>query len=368
MNWGRGKVPKNEEVTEIEMRAVAPFLARLDQLAHGLPPVMNSFDFPVDELEKPVAVRVFQDGFAANNSASLYWKFQGRWTARFQSGLFLGTQTQNSRFGFLDEAQINGPVGKYDVQLKFKANKLSGQLDLGHHAFWRKQVKAHPFFANLFWNPYIYLEADRECSAGHMGMGLMAHYGDRFRTNLRLNLRSYQTGFFCDLTKNVALRHNGLFANCFIKTAFNDKLLFPERRMIFGYEKDRYNMNVEVEAEPGSYSKLKGKVNSLSGSIDLRDNGIIAATLLLHEPSRIEEGVAFDEEKVLVLGYRNKISKNLEVRAKISTRSQLGCFVNYRVLKGMNIQASIDTGLTGAMKQSYLNLPFDFGLKIKMYV
>ena len=368
MYWGKSSVPKVEETTSLEMRAVAPFLARLDQLAHGLPPVMNSFDYPVDELEKPVALRVFRDGFAANNSASLYWKFQGRWTARFQSGLFFGAQSTNSRFGSIDEAQINGPVGKYDVQLKFKADKLSGQLDLGHHALWRKQVKAHPFLANLFWNPYIYLEADRECTSRHLGMGIMTHYGDRFRTNFRFNLRSYQTGFFWDISKNVALRHNGLFANFFAKTSFTDQLVFPERRMIFGYEKDRYNLNIEVEAAPGSYSELKGKVNSLSGSIDLRDNGIIAATLLLHEPSRTEEGVAFDEEKVLVLGYRNKISKNLEVRAKLSTRSRLGCFVNYRVLKGMNIQASLDTGLTGAMKQSYLNLPFDFGIKLKMYV
>lgn len=347
----------------------------IEQLPNPLPPVKNSLDFNIEDLEKPTALYLFREDFAADNKVAFNGKFKGKWTVKVNSVLGVGGTLNAPKLEVIDDAQLNGPIGHHNIQLKFKPTKFSAQLDLGHHLSLHKahvhnNVKDH---FHLFSNPYLFYETDRVFKKQLLGLGLILNTSNGIKDNTRLNFRWQEGKFDWDITSNTLFKSRGFFFNWFLNMNIRDALNFSDRRFLLGYDRDGINANLEFNFAKGSFRDWKLSQTTLSGSYDFREPGVLALLLSKNYAAIGATGDAqvadAGKEKALehdiAVGYRNKLNNNTELKTKFAYSGLASAFVNHRIQEGLNLHLTVQTNITNKNNKGFLEYPFDLGLKLK---
>jgi len=328
-----------------------------------LPPVKISNDFTVTDLEKPTALFLFREDFAADNRITFNGKFRSRWVVKWNAFLAVRGNSQAPAFELLDDAQINGPIGRNSLQLKFKQKKLSAQLDFNHHLIhndYELATKRHNFYT--FLNPYLYFECDRSLRNHLYGLGWMTYISTKYRDHWRFNFSEKENKLSWDLTHNMLFRHRGFFANWVLGLTTTDTLFFNDRRFMIGYDRDEINVNVEAYDKKGTIRDWAVDAVTASASYDFRERGLLG----IYASKFFGEGTDPNRLQDLSFGYRNKLRRDLEFKTKVSTTGLVHFFFNYRVRDGLNVHTSFLGALTDKTKKGFLEMPFDLGLKIKL--
>jgi len=356
-----------QEVKAKAAEATRAIRREIESLPTPLPPVKNSNDFVIMDLEKPTALYLFKEDFAADNKVQFNGRFRGRWTVKVHSALAVGGNTDAPRFEFVDEAQLNGPLGQNDLQVKFKPQKLSAQLDFGHHLVMTNYKWGTRHYVNTFLNPYVYLETDRALRNSLLGIGLMGYFNRVYRDNFRLNFFNKEDKLGWDMQYNALVRYSGFFFNCALGLTFTDALFFKDRKFMLGYDRNEVNANVEFFNRPGTFREWACDSLGLSLSYDFREKGLfgVYATKPFAALS-LDPRVAAPSLDDVQFGYRNKLRNDLAFKTKFGLRGLASFFFNYRLRDGLNLHTSLLTNILNRDKKGFLELPFDFGLKLKL--
>ena len=128
--------------------------------SNPLPPVKNSLDYNIDDPEKPTSIYLFREDYGADNRVSVLGTFRGKCTVKVNSFLAVGTSSEPPILRMFNEVQIHGPIARRDLQIKLKPDRVSAQLDLGHHQL--EETAGGNRSVPSFLNPYLFFEADRE--------------------------------------------------------------------------------------------------------------------------------------------------------------------------------------------------------------
>lgn len=368
----------------------------LESVFNPLPPVKNSLDFIIEEFEDPMGLLLFRRDFTPSNKLSFHGMFRGRWTVKLNSFLGIGGQWPTPVFEMLDEAQLNGPVGRYDAQIKFRPARVSAQLDFGHHLMLHRTYidKGARIDKYSFWNPYILAETDRSFHRQLYAMGAMIHSNGSFRGNFRLNLRSRDSVFGWDISANASARHNGFFASWLLNFGATDQLFFNYRRFLLSFDRRRLNLNAELSFDAGNFRQWQVNQAIFSVALDLKELGQVGLMLapksgtdiptslarrasgvdfsppdLRHpsvDPQLTSSAVAHSPADDFALAYGNRITHNCLLKAKVSVRGDAATFFNFRIRDGLNFHVSLKTRLSQNKLKGLLDLPFEFGAKIKL--
>lgn len=327
------------------------------------PPVKISNDFKIKEMEKPTAFFLFREDFEPNNKVSFNGTFKSRWAVKFNDGVDIDGTIQNPLFRTFYDIQLNGPVGKSNLQVKVKQDRLTAQLDFGHHLV-HNEVSATQSHRNLFTflNPYVYFECNDKIRDHLYGIGLMTYFNRDYRDHWRLDFKQGSTGLDWQLTHNLLAKHRGFFLNWILGITYNKALAFKNRQFMVGYDRDEVNANLELIAKEGPVNDWKIEKATASASYDFRERGLLG---LMAETSFVDR---IDTKHVddFSFAYRNKLRRDLEFKGKLSARGNANFFFNYIVRDGFNIQTSFLTSLVDRKDlKGFLGAPFGLGLKIK---
>lgn len=328
-----------------------------------LAPLKTSLDYSLEDLEKPSALFMLREDFAADNKLAFNGKFRGKWTVKVNTLLAVGGSAESPKLEVQDDAQLNGPVGKHKVQLKFKPKKFSAQLDLGHHLISNSVALRNGTQINSssFVNPYLFFESDRVFKKQLFGFGVVSHTNHCLRSNSRLNLKVEESKLDWDISKNLYAHHKGFFGNFFTNWKFTDAFIFNERKALFGYDRNQLNLNCEVNFGKGSFRDWKLQSSSVSASYDMKVNGAVAASV---EQKYGAQGETAPQE--VSFGYRNKLTRDLEVKSKLNLSGLMSLFLNYKLKEGLSIQSTLAAKMGDSQKKGFLEMPFDFGIKLKL--
>lgn len=329
----------------------------------ALAPLKTSLDYNLEDLEKPSALFMLREDFAADNKLAFNGKFRGKWTVKVNTLLAVGGSRENPKLEVQDDAQLNGPVGKHKVQLKFKPKKFSAQLDFGHHLISNNVTLKDGTQVNSssFLNPYLFFESDRVFKKQLFGLGVLTHTNHCLRSNARINLKNEESKLDWDISKNVYAHHKGFFGNFFTNWKFADSFIFNERKALFGYDRDQLNLNCEINFAKGSFRDWKLQNSSVSASYDMKVNGAVAAAV---EQNYAAQGDKTPQE--VSFGYRNKLTRDLEVKSKLTLSGLMSLFLNYKLKDGLSVHSTLAAKMGDSQKKGFLEMPFDFGIKLKL--
>lgn len=350
-----------------------------------LAPLKNSLDLNIEDLEKPTALYLFREDFAADNKLAFNGKFKGKWTVKLNSILGIGGNVNAPKLELYDEAQINGPIGQNSIQLKFKPAKISGQFDFGHHLAYNKVhvENGQPHNTFLYANPYLYFETDRVFKKELYGLGALINFNRELREDFRLNLRNQEGKFDWDISNNGLIKAKGFFASWFFNFDLKNSLNFSDRRCVLGYDRDGINTNVELNFGKGNYKNWNFNQATISGSYDMRERGTFAAIFTKTFAATDKPATGGDAQAAgqanadaaskapvagedFAIGYRNKLRPDLELKTKMSYKGLCSLFFNYRIREGLNIHSTLQTNIVNKNNKGFLEYPFDFGLKLKL--
>lgn len=345
-----------------------------------LPPVRNSLDHNIDDPEKPTSIYLFRENYSADNRVSWVALFRGPASVKFSLAL-AAARVEN-------EAEIHAPLGKFDLQLKLKKDRVSAQIDLGHHLLAADKAKG------LFFNPYALVEIDRVCERKLVGVGCMVTRDTRYKNNLRLNLRQDHRGTAWDFNSNTTLRKRGFFVGSLVNFTYRNGLSFNSRRFVFGYDRHCLNVNAEIGFGRGGLREWPAELRTLSAAYDLRELGLFGLLLSagpgegqtrrnsLFYAQGLQSFNGLDQlpppaehpVKELVgrlgrnfaFGYRNTLNRNLELKTKFSLKGPNALFLNYRLKENLHLQTTFQTLVAGEASKGFLEMPFEFGAKLRM--
>ena len=325
-------------------------------------PVKVSNDFSISELEKPTAVFLFREDYAPDNRIQFGGKFKGRWTVKANAAMKIEGSTHEPRLFMSDDLQINGPIAGTNLQLKFRPEVLSAQLDFGHTLVQNDYDTAQGALRiNHFINPYLYFESDRSFHNQLYGVGAMYYLNNLARKNFRLNFYKRENVLNWNFQLNSLYSYGGFFLNTLFTLTYNDFFAMQNRRLMLGYDENDVNANVEFNFEGGSVKKWSLSDVTATAAYNMREKGLFGLFLrsfFLHTQSTpvTDFGV----------GYSNRLNKDFDVKAKLSLNGVLNLFMNYKLQEGLYLQPSLMTSLLSQSKRGFLNFPFDFGLKVKL--
>ena len=164
------------------------------------------------------------------------------------------------------------------------------------------------------------------------------------------------------MQKNGLYRRRGFFFNYFFNATFVDFLDFKARKLMVGYDEKELNANLELQTEPGSYKEWALRQALATVSYDLKEKGLFGLQVDLSPDSLKKDRVS----QLLTFGYRNKLSKDLEFKTKISLKKESSFFLNYRIAQGLSFQSTLTTSLVHKHRLGFLGYPFDLSLKLKL--
>ncbi len=362
-----------EDIKRGVSNATSSVAREIKKLDAPLPPVRISNDFNIEDLEKPTALILFREDYNADNKIQFNGKFRSKWTVKFNAAINLAGSLSAPQLELVDDAQINGPVNGNELQLKFKPKLFSAQLDFGHkliHTFYNTQNDSSHLYT--WFDPYLYFDSDRLFNSETLGLGVLIKTNDFSRSNTRLNLRKKENVANWDINNSFLFKHRGFFLNTALNFTYKDTLIFQTRKALLGYDKGDVNANAEVNFGSGPIQNWGVDKSSLSLSYDFRERGTLGlmgnVNLNRGKAEGAPQGAASAAEpgEDLAIAYRNKLNKNTEVKAKFSLKGLASIFLNFKVKDGLNIHTTLGTNLLNNNKKGFLELPFDFGLKVKL--
>lgn len=325
-------------------------------------PVKISNDFNIEDLEKPTALYLFREDYNHDNKLAFNGKFKGRWTVKLNAALQVEGSCNEPKLAIVDDAQLNGHLGSNALQLKFKPAKVSAQLDFGHHAIHsHTHGKGYEVVNQSFLNPYLYFDTSRDLKENTYAAGFMFYFDTWLRTNSRLNLRRKEGKIDWDIQENALFRHKGFFANYHFGYNFTDAIQFRARKFLLGYDKNEVNVNLELGVAKGSWREWKLDSSTASLSYDFRERGLFGLIAELN-PAKAE----LPKSEDISLGYRNKLRKDVELKTKLSYKGLAALFLGFHLKDGVNLHTSVSTNIINKDKKGFLEMPFDFGLKLKI--
>lgn len=325
-------------------------------------PVKVSTDYSIADLEKPTAVHLFREDFGPDNRVQFGGKFKGNWTVKANAAVKVEGSANHPRLFLSDDVQINGPVAGTNLQLKLKPDLVSAQMDFGH-TFFRAEYDTPQGAVRIdqFVNPYLYFESDRVFNNQLYGLGVMYYLNNFLRDNIRLNFYKRENLLNWNLQSNTLYSYKGMFLSMLFTLTYNDFFALKNRRLMLGYDKNDINANVELGFEAGSFKKWNLVDTTATVSYNFREKGLMGVFFRTYFMR--DNTTPINECGV---GYSNRLSKDLDFKAKLSLSGILNLFANYRLREGLYVQPSVMTSLSSPSKKGFLTLPFDFGLKVKL--
>lgn len=325
-------------------------------------PVKVSNDYSINDLEKPTAVFLFKEDYCPDNRIQFGGKFKGKWNVKANAAMKIEGSTNQPRLFLSDDVQINGPVAGTNLQLKFKPDLLSAQLDFGHTLIQNDYDTAQgPMRINHFLNPYIYFESDRSFNSQLYGLGTMYYLNNFLRKNIRLNFYKRENVLNWNFQVNSLYAYRGVFLNMLFTLTYGNCFAMNNRRVILGYDQDEINANVEVNFEGGNIKNWNLSETIATVSYNFREKGLFGLFLRSYF---LKNGNSAVHD--FGVGYSNRLSKELDMKAKLNLNGILNLFLNYKLQDGLYLQPSLMTSLVNQSKKGFLNFPFDFGLKVKL--
>lgn len=340
------------------------FIREVPQAQSNAPfvPVKVSNDFAISDLEKPTAVFLFKEDYCPDNRIQFGGKFKGRWGVKANAAMKVEGSANQPRLFLTDDVQINGPIAGANLQLKFKPEILSAQMDFGHTLIQNDYETAQgPVRINQFLNPYLYFESDRTFNNQLYGLGMMYYVNNFVRKNMRLNFYKRENVLNWNFQLNSLYAYRGMYLNMLFTLTYNDFFSLKNRRVLIGYDQNDINANLEVNFDGGSITKWNLSETIATISYNFREKGLFG--LFLRSYFLRDNSTPVHDFGV---GYSNRLSKDVDLKTKLSLNGILNLFVNYKLQEGLYVQPSLMTSLVSQSKKGFLNLPFDFGLKIKL--
>lgn len=385
-----GDFPKGKAQAEISALIPEDFGSLME--SHSLPPVKNSLDYNIDDPEKPTSIYLFREDYCADNQVSILGTFRGKCTVKFNSFVAVGNSFEPPTLQMFNEAQIHGPIGKRDLQIKLKPGRVSAQLDLGHHQL--EETVGGQRTTPSFLNPYLFFEADRELQKRLAGVGCLITRGNFYKNNFRLNLRHGQRAVDWDIGSNVTLKHKGFFFSSLLNFCLKGGLQFNSRRFTLGYDRNSFNVNAEVGFGRGSLRDWRPEFGTFSLAYDLREFGVFGLLYSAGESRRMKNGCAligargvrsfngleqFPVNSITSLSdlkthikdnfafaFRKTLNDRTEIKTKFSVKGPNAFFLSYRLHENVSIQTTVQTLVASEQNLGFLDLPFEFGLKLKI--
>lgn len=325
-------------------------------------PAKNSNEYSITDLAKPTAVSLFREQFSPDNKIQFNGIFKGNWTVKTNTSVKVDNIPGQAKLNMTDDVQINGRFAETSLQAKLKPTLISTQFDFGNIYFRNAfNGKYGPMVFNNFINPYASFEIDRTLKNHVWTFGMIYFTNDFLRKNFKVNIFKKESKYNWDLQVNNFLTCSGFFLNYLFTVNYANSISINNRKVLLGYEKNDINANLELNFKNGGVKDWKITETMTTLSYNLKENGIFG--VYLRNLYNLRSDCSVQNE--FGVGYSNKISKELDVKAKINLQGILSIFTNFKLNKNLSVQPSLLTSFGGLDRQGFMTLPFDFGLKIK---